>query len=72
MTAVKEKIIDAVMVMDDTDAELFWEMIEEKFTPSWNTIEEVMPDEIDIQMLEAIKNDPECHEFTKEQDIIWD
>lgn len=72
MTAVKEKIIGAITVMTDADAEFFWELIEKKFSPSWDDIEEEMPDEIDIQMLEAIKNDPECHEFTREQDIVWD
>lgn len=30
------------------------------------------PDEIDLQMLKAIDNDPECHEFVKESDINWD
>lgn len=32
-------------------------------------IEEAEPDEIDLQMLNAIDNDPECHEFVKESDI---
>jgi hypothetical protein len=58
--------------MTDADAELFWELIEKKFTPSWDDIEEEAPDEIDIQMLKAIEHDSECHEFTKEQDIVWD
>lgn len=72
MTAVKEKIIGAVTVMNDTDAEFFWELIEKNFSPSWDSIEEIEPDEIDMQMLDAIKHDPECHEFTREQDIDWD
>lgn len=72
MTAVKEKIIEAVTVMNDTDSELFWRLIEKKFSPSWDDIEEEAPDEIDLQMLEAIKHDPECHEFIREQDIVWD
>lgn len=72
MTAIKEKIIGAITVMDDTDAEAFWELIKKKFSPSWDDIEEAVPDEIDLQMLDAIEHDPECHEFTKEQDINWD
>lgn len=35
------------------------------------TVEEVEPDEIDLQMLEAIDKDPDCHVFTKESDISW-
>ncbi|WP_286080671.1 hypothetical protein [Parablautia intestinalis] len=72
MTAVKEKIIGAVTVMTDIDAENFWNLIVKKYDPSWNDIEEEEPDEADLQMLEAIKNDPDCHEFTNESDIKWD
>lgn len=72
MTAVKEKIIDAVTVMSDDDAEKIWEHIIKKFTRSWENIEEESPDAIDIQMLKDIENDSECHQFTKENDIVWD
>lgn len=34
MTAIKEKIIGAVIVMNDADAKFFWELIEKKFSPS--------------------------------------
>ncbi len=44
----------------------------EKFTPSWSNIEEVEPDEMDSQMLDAIAKDSECHEFVKESDIDWE
>lgn len=38
----------------------------------WEDIEEEEPDEIDIQMLESIRNNPDCHVFTNENDINWD
>lgn len=72
MTMVKEKIINAVTIMDDNDAEIVWNLILKKFTPSWNDIKEEMPDETDLQMLNEIENNPECHEFIKESDISWD
>lgn len=72
MTAVKEKIVGAITIMSDTDAEELWKIIVQKYTPiSWDDIEEVEPDEIDLQMLEAIETDPDCHEFTKESEINW-
>lgn len=37
----------------------------------WDNIQEEEPDEWDIEMLEAIKNDPDCHSFTDEKDIDW-
>ena len=72
MTAVKEKIIGAVTVMSDNEAEMVWEHILKKFSPSWDNIEEDTPDEHDLQMLREIENDPECQEFTKESDINWE
>lgn len=72
MTAIKEKIVGAVTVMSDTDAEEFWNIILQKYSPaSWDDIEEVEPDAIDLQMLKAIEKDPECHEFVKESDVDW-
>lgn len=38
---------------------------------AWDDIEEVAPDDIDMQMLQDTDNDPECHEFTNEYDIVW-
>lgn len=72
MTAIKERIIGAVTIMNDSDAEKFWNIILEHFTPSWDNIEEEEPDEFDLQMLKAIESDPECHEFTSEENINWD
>ena len=40
MTPVKEKIIGAITVMTDKDAESFWKLIEKKYAPSWEDIEE--------------------------------
>lgn len=72
MTAVKEKIIGAVTVMSEHDAEEFWNIILKKFTSvGWDNIEEEAPDDIDLQMLKAIETDSECHVFTKESDINW-
>lgn len=72
MTAIKERIISAVTIMNDSDAEKFWNIILNTFTPSWDSIEDVEPDEYDLQMLKAIESDPECHEFTPENEIDWE
>lgn len=72
MTMIKEKIINAVTVMSDNDAEIVWNLILKKFPPSWDDIKEEVPDETDLQMLKEIEIDSECHEFTKESDINWD
>lgn len=47
--------------------------ISNKYNPvTWDDIEEVEPDEIDLMMLKAIENDLDCHEFVSENDINWD
>lgn len=71
MIAVKEKIFGAVTVMSKSDAETVWEFIVKTHSRSWDDIEEVAPDEIDIQILKEIEDDPECHEFVKDNDISW-
>ena len=72
MTAVKEKIVGAITVMSGTDAEELWKIIVQKYAPvSWDDIEEVEPDEIDLQMQKKKKKDPDCHVFTKESEINW-
>lgn len=36
----------------------------------WKNIEAIAPDDLDIQMLQEIKNNPECHEFVSEEDSM--
>lgn len=71
MTAVKERIIGAVSVMDEADAVSLWDYILSHFSPhSWDNIEEVEPDEWDLKMLEEIKSNPECHEFVPAEEVM--
>ena len=37
---------------------------------SWDDIEEVQPDEIDLMMLKEIEDDPECHQFVSADDVM--
>jgi len=63
MNATKERIIGAITVMDNRDADRLWNIISTQFTSPWDNIKEVEPDEWDLQMLKDIENDPECKEF---------
>lgn len=72
MTAIKERLIGAITMMDDEKAQALWDMIVIQYAPkSWEDIHEEEPDAIDLQMLEEIEKNPECHEFVKESDIDW-
>lgn len=71
MTAVKERILGAVSVMNEADAEVVWELILANFPKrSWSDIETVEPDEFDKKMLESIKNDPDCSEFVSSKEAM--
>ena len=70
MSAVKERILGAVTVMNDNDAQILWNMITQTFGVNWENIEEIKPDDWDMKMLYDIKNNPECHEFVSEEDAM--
>ena len=63
MNATKERIIGAITVMDNSEADRLWDIISTQFIPSWDDIEEVEPDEWDLQMLKDIENNPDCKTF---------
>lgn len=66
MSPIKEKIYGVVELMDEKQAEQFWQLICNNFfvtEKSWDDIETVAPDDIDLQMLKEIEENPDCHEF---------
>lgn len=73
MTATKERIMGAVALMSEKEAENFWTLIQNHYTISpktWKDIEEVTPDEIDLVMLKEIEADPDCHEFLSADEVM--
>lgn len=73
MTATKERIIGAVYLMNDKDAEFFWKLIQNRYTVSpktWDDIEEVEPDEVDLAMLKEIEENSDCHEFVSQEEAM--
>lgn len=63
MSNIKERILGAITVMTDEDAKKVWQLIVEQFSSSWNNIETEEPDEWDLEMINEIKNNPDCKEF---------
>ncbi len=37
---------------------------------SWEDIPETVPDEIDLQMIKEMEEDPDCHEFVSEEEAL--
>lgn len=71
MSAVRERLIGAVEVMDDESIRKLWKIVESNFSTKWEDISEEEPDDWDNKMIEDIKNNPDCKVFTDEADIIW-
>jgi uncharacterized membrane protein YkgB len=70
MTAVKERILGALTVMSNEDAEKIWIIIKNNFDSTlWDDIEEVVPDEWDLKMLKEIDENPDCKEFVSEDEL---
>ena len=69
MSNVKERILGAVTIMSDNDAEIIWNIILNHFS-SWDNIAEETPDEIDLQMLKEIKENPDCQEFISAEEAL--
>lgn len=70
MNIFKERIIGAITVMSNNDLEKLWDILKTQFSNSWDNIEEIEPDEIDIKMLNEIENNPDCKVFVSENDAL--
>lgn len=69
MSNIKERLIGAITVMSEDDAEYFWQVIEQRYIQQdWNHIEAVEPDEFDKQLLQEAESDPDCHSFMSAED----
>ena len=71
MSSIKERILGAITMMDDSEAEAVWNFVIENLSPrSWDNIEEVTPDEWDLKMLKDIETNPDCHEFISQETLL--
>lgn len=70
MSAIKERILGAVTIMNDSDAEKLWSFIKKQFSISWEKIEDITPDEWDLQMLHEIEIDPDCQNYVSSEEAL--
>jgi len=63
-------LMGAITVMDEASAKHLWEIVEKMYSAdSWASIEEVEPDEIDLQMIREAQSDPDCKSFASDEEI---
>ena len=65
MSNIKERILGAVTVMSEKDANSLWKIIIDNFS-SWSDIEEIEPDKTDLDML----NEIECKTFVSSDEAM--
>ena len=59
MNAIKERILGAITVMNNSDAEKVWDFMVNNLHPrSWDEIEEITPDDRDLKRLDDMDNNP--------------
>ena len=69
MSAIKERLFGAITVMSEEEAHALWLTISASHA-DWDEIEEVTPDEIDLQMLHEIDRNPDCKEFVSQEEAL--
>ncbi|MCH5209442.1 MAG: hypothetical protein J1F01_00610 [Oscillospiraceae bacterium] len=69
MSNVKERILGAVTVMSEKDADTLWKIIIDNFS-SWEDIEEIEPDALDVAMLQEIETHPDCKSFVSNDEAM--
>lgn len=63
MSNIKERLFGAITVMNEADALRLWDFVLELSGNGWDAIKETDPDEIDLQMIQEVQNDPDCQIF---------
>lgn len=70
MSEVKARLIGAITVMDEDGAQRLWDIVKRLYSSSsWETVEEVEPDEMDLQMLREIQTNPDCTTFASDTEV---
>ncbi len=68
---LKERIYGAVSIMNKEEVSYLWDIITSGFMHrSREDIPETVPDEIDLQMIKEMEEDPDCHEFVSEEEAL--
>ena len=74
MTATKGAIIRTVEKLDDKSADFVLDWLTRNFLTvqmkdPWDMIEELEPDEFDLDMLNEIESNPDCSVFMTEEEM---
>ena len=69
MSSIKERLLGAITVMNEEEAEELWNFIQKTYSDPWAYIEEETLDDFDLEMLRAAKSDPDCSIFVTPEEL---
>ena len=64
MSEIKERIVGALSIMSDEDAESVWAFIRDGYvvkTKTWDDIDEDEPDAAELEIIEKYNSDPSAY-----------
>ena len=75
MSNIVLEVMRTIEKMDDVSAKTILDWLNDRFQGttqqlSWDNIEEVEPDEFDLEMLKEIENNPDCKEYVDEDEMF--
>ena len=75
MSAMVAEVMRTIEKMDDRSAKAVFDWLGIRFqgtskTTSWDDVEEVEPDEFDLEMLKEIESDPDCKKYVSEDEMF--
>lgn len=75
MSTTVLEVIRKIEQMDDTSTKAIFDWLSTRLQAnakqiSWDDIEEVEPDEFDLEMLRQIETDPDCKEYIPEDEMF--
>ncbi|MCL2202991.1 MAG: hypothetical protein FWB88_03515 [Defluviitaleaceae bacterium] len=74
MSAMVADVINKIEKMDDNSARAVFIWLSERLhtaakPATWDNIEEVEPDAIDLEMMREMENDPDCNVYVSEDEM---
>lgn len=72
LNQIRQAIFDVIDDISPSKMKECYQFVERQVSVSWEDLKEEEADSEDIQMLEAMKNNPDCNVFTKAYEINWE
>ena len=75
MSAMVAEVMRTIEKLDDRSAKAVFDWLGNRFQgnakpTNWDDIEETEPDELDLEMMQEIENNPDCKKYVPEDEMF--